>query len=361
MKKRVDEAENFRTRSLLVQREFDSCAQFFQDVGLRGVFLFFGSARARSAAQLDAARLDIAQKLAAVADAPEAAEKRAEFERSLAGLQRKQWMAPVWDTTALLGKLLSEWATSPEGIAVGNQVWSLLPGGHERQPLMVCTGGGPGFMEAANFGSSQVPGAKSIGVGVKLPFEDKMNDFVSDDCGIVVNSFYARKYWEVYAVKAMIVCPGGFGTLDEMFEVLTLVQCKHCPRIPVVLLQGKEGFFNKAVDWKFLADSEVVSPDDIERLCITDSAEVAFQYIVAALKEEAARMASMPPSPQPRRKRDELRASGDAGDEASNLSADAGPVASQGSAPAAASAASAGVYRSPVPPQAPFRRDRDGE
>lgn len=292
MKKRVTDAENFRTRSTVVQQEFDDAAQFFQDVGLRGVFLFFGSARSRSMAQIDEARKDIIAKI----DAAPSAEARSKLEKQLHSWKAKEWMAPVWDATAQLAKLLTEWSVSAEGVEVGNQVWSLLPGGNENQPLQVCTGGGPGFMEAAQYGCDQIAGAKSIGVAVKLPFETELNPYVPEGHGITVNSFYARKYWEVYAIKAMICCPGGFGTLDEMFEVLTLVQCGHCPRIPVVLL-GKE-FWTNAVNFKFLADREVIAKDDVDQLCITDSPEEAFQFIIEGLREEAARMASMPSSPQ---------------------------------------------------------------
>jgi uncharacterized protein (TIGR00730 family) len=292
MKKRVTEAQNFRTRSSFVEKEFAECAQFFQNVGLRGVFLFFGSARARSAAQIEEAKQELNKRLENVTSADE----RASIEKQLASWKRKEWLAPVWDLTAELARLLTEWAVSEEGVSVGHQVWSLLPGGDDRQPLQVCTGGGPGFMEAGNYGASLVPGSESIGVAVKLPFEDKYNPYLDESHAITVNSFYARKYWETYAVKAMICCPGGFGTLDEMFEVLTLVQCKHCPKIPVVLL-GKD-FWNNAINFKFLAEKEVISKDDVDQLLITDSAEEAFKFIVDALRHEAARMASLPSSPQ---------------------------------------------------------------
>lgn len=323
MQHRAPEAENFRTRSTLVQQEFDQIAGFLESVGARGYFVFFGSARARSTRQIEEARSELNDKLALTSDENE----KARLQAQLTGLQRKQWLAPVWDATAELSKLLTQWSISAEGRSVGNAVWSLLPGGNEEQPLMVCTGGGPGFMEAGNMGAHAVPNARSIGVGVKLPFETTLNEFVPAECGITVNSFYARKYWEVYAIKAMVVCPGGFGTLDEMFEVLTLMQCHHLgsgARIPVVLL-GKE-FWENAVNFRFLAEKEVISRQDYESLCLTDSPEEAFQFIVSALKMEAEKMASAPSSPKPKR-----RDGGTASNADSNVTS----------------------------PQAPFRRDRD--
>jgi predicted Rossmann-fold nucleotide-binding protein len=105
-----------------------------------------------------------------------------------------------------------------------------------------------------------------------------------------------RKYWEVYAIKAMIVAPGGMGTLDEMFEVLTLIQCGHCPKIPIVLL-GKE-FFNTSINFKYLADCDMISQHEVDALCITDDPVEAFTFIRESLTKEAeSRKASAPTSP----------------------------------------------------------------
>merc|ERR1712146_494382 len=130
------------------------------------------------------------------------------------------------------------------------------------------TGGGPGYMEAGSKGAFEANGA-SMGVGVVLPFETELNKYVSPGLGYTCDTFYTRKYWEVFCAKALIVCPGGVGTCDEMFEVLTLMQCQKMPKIPVVLL-GKE-FWTTAINLRFLADRGMMTHAEIDELCITDS------------------------------------------------------------------------------------------
>jgi len=93
-----------------------------------------------------------------------------------------------------------------------------------KQSLMVCTGGGPGLMEAANKGASLVPGAKNIGMGIALPFEAGLNPYVSPELAFEFHYFFTRKYWMLYPCRALVITPGGFGTMDELFELLTLKQ-----------------------------------------------------------------------------------------------------------------------------------------
>jgi len=288
---RTSEDNNFRTRSAYVQEEFEECAHFLQDSGVRGMYVFFGSARTRSQAQIDATCRSVDAELQSKGLTHA---RRKQLEDQKAAAQRKQWAVPLWEATCELSRLLTEWSLSEQGRSVGNKVWSLLPGGHEKQPLMVCSGGGPGFMEAANKGA-RLAGGASIGLGVKLPFEAQLNEYV--DFGMTAHSFYVRKYWEVYAIKAMVVCPGGMGTLDEMFEVLTLIQCGHCPKIPIVLL-GKE-FFQNTINFQYLAKCDMISQYEVDALCITDDPVEAFTFITDALKAEVeARRMSSPTSPQ---------------------------------------------------------------
>jgi uncharacterized protein (TIGR00730 family) len=143
----------------------------------------------------------------------------------------------------------------------------------------VITGGGPGVMEAANRGATEA-GGMSVGLGIELPFEQGLNDSV--DIGIDFRYFFVRKTMFVKYAQAFVVLPGGFGTLDELFEAITLVQTKKVTRFPVILI-GTE-YWSGLLDWiksRLLADG-MVSEADMELLTVTDDVEEAVQFIVDA-------------------------------------------------------------------------------
>ncbi|ERN46468.1 TIGR00730 family Rossman fold protein [Prescottella equi] len=141
----------------------------------------------------------------------------------------------------------------------------------------VITGGGPGVMEAANRGASE-NGGYSIGLGIELPFEQRLNDWV--DLGINFRYFFARKTMFVKYSQAFICLPGGFGTLDELFEALTLVQTRKITRFPIVLV-GTE-FWSGLMDWlrSALEPSGKISPGDIDLIHVTDSIDEVVRIVV---------------------------------------------------------------------------------
>jgi uncharacterized protein (TIGR00730 family) len=143
----------------------------------------------------------------------------------------------------------------------------------------VITGGGPGVMEAANRGASEA-GGLSVGLGIELPFEQGINDWV--DVGIDFRYFFARKTMFVKYAQAFCVLPGGFGTLDELFEALTLVQTRKVTRFPVVLLGT--AYWQGLLDWlQHTASAEgKIGPTDLDLLCVTDDVDRAVQHIVEA-------------------------------------------------------------------------------
>ena len=153
----------------------------------------------------------------------------------------------------------------------------------------VITGGGPGVMEAANRGATEA-GGMSVGLGIELPFEQGLNGWV--DIGIDFRYFFARKTMFVKYAQGFVVLPGGFGTLDELFEAMTLVQTEKVTSFPIVLL-GTD-YWTGLLDWikqRLLAEGKV-SPDDMELFLLTDDVEEAVQFIVdadAALAENGIR------------------------------------------------------------------------
>jgi uncharacterized protein (TIGR00730 family) len=148
-----------------------------------------------------------------------------------------------------------------------------------RAGYAVITGGGPGIMEAANRGASEAGGV-SVGLGIELPFEQRMNDWV--DVGINFRYFFARKTMFVKYARGFVVMPGGFGTLDEMFEALTLVQTHKVTTFPVVLMGVS--YWSGLLDWigQQLIGEEMISPSDLDLLQVTDSPEEAVQMIVTS-------------------------------------------------------------------------------
>ncbi|WP_435817963.1 TIGR00730 family Rossman fold protein [Actinomadura geliboluensis] len=141
----------------------------------------------------------------------------------------------------------------------------------------VVTGGGPGIMEAANKGCDE-SGGLSVGLGIELPFEQRLNDHV--DIGIEFRYFFVRKTMFVKYTQAFVVLPGGFGTLDELFEAITLVQTRKITRFPIVLVGTQ--FWGGLLDWvkQSMLPSGKISPQDIDLIHLTDDPEEVVQIIV---------------------------------------------------------------------------------
>ena len=147
-----------------------------------------------------------------------------------------------------------------------------------RRDFVIMTGGGPGIMEAANLGAFEA-GARSIGLNIMLPHEEAPNPFVSPELAFRFHYFALRKMHFLLRARAMVAFPGGFGTLDELFEVLTLVQTGKMPRIPIVLVGS--AFWRRVIDFEFLVDQGFIAPTDLKLFTCVDNAD----QIVAVLEE----------------------------------------------------------------------------
>ena len=142
--------------------------------------------------------------------------------------------------------------------------------------LLVITGGGPGIMEAANRGAMDV-GGKSIGLNIVLPFEQRPNAYVTPELCFQFHYFAIRKMHFLKRARALIACPGGFGTLDELFETLTLIQTKKISAVPVLLL-GRD-YWSKAVNFNMLVEEGMIEEEDLSLFDIVDTAEEAWEYL----------------------------------------------------------------------------------
>jgi uncharacterized protein (TIGR00730 family) len=155
---------------------------------------------------------------------------------------------------------------------------------HERSyRYVVCSGGGPGIMEAANRGAMDA-GGKTIGLNIGLPFEQLPNPYITDHLSFEFHYFFMRKFWFAYTAKALVVFPGGFGTMDEMFEILTLAQTKKLAKKMTIILYGSE-FWREVINFDALVKFGTISVDDLKLFHFADSPEDAMEILRLTLTE----------------------------------------------------------------------------
>jgi uncharacterized protein (TIGR00730 family) len=151
----------------------------------------------------------------------------------------------------------------------------------DRQHFRICTGGGPGIMEAANRGAKKV-GGQSVGLNISLPMEQEPNPFQSQELAFEFHYFFIRKFWFFYLAKALIVFPGGFGTLDEFFELLTIIQTGKSHKYMPVILYGSE-YWDEVMNIEAMAKWGTISKSDLKLFKKFDDIDKAFDYLKAEL------------------------------------------------------------------------------
>jgi len=159
--------------------------------------------------------------------------------------------------------------------------------------FVVCTGGGPGIMEAANRGSQDAHG-KTIGLNIGLPFEQLPNPYITPDLSFQFHYFFMRKFWFAYLAKALIFFPGGFGTMDELMEVLTLVQTQKVNKKIIIVLYGST-FWKEIINFDALVRYGTISPEDLHLFQYADDVETAFQFLQEGLTKHYLRPEAPPP------------------------------------------------------------------
>ena len=183
-----------------------------------------------------------------------------------ARLSKNIKLAEYYDATRELSKRLTEWSMNLDG---------------EGQKYVVCSGGGPGIMIAANRGASDV-GGKSMALRISLPFENVPNPYVTPELDLEFHYFFTRKFWFTYPAKALVIMPGGFGTLDEFFEILTLIQTKIITKHLPIVLFGKE-YWSNLINFETLIEFGTIDRDDLDLFFITSSVDDAFIHITSRL------------------------------------------------------------------------------
>jgi uncharacterized protein (TIGR00730 family) len=238
-------------RSLRILSEYIEPESRFRHYAVEDTIVFMGSARLRSREDAEAA-------LAAAKDSG----------GDVAAAQRDLDMSRYYEAARELAHRFTNWSKQ-------------LP--DERRRFVVCTGGGPGIMEAANRGASEAKGV-NVGLTISIPVEEFDNQYVTRELSFHFHYFFMRKFWFAYLAKAVLVFPGGFGTLDELFELLTLLQTRKMRKhLPVVLFGSQ--FWRDVVNFDALIRYGTISPGDVDLMFITDSVDEAYDYIVHKLEE----------------------------------------------------------------------------
>jgi uncharacterized protein (TIGR00730 family) len=160
--------------------------------------------------------------------------------------------------------------------------WAMTLGNQPRR-FVICSGGGPGIMEAANRGAADA-GGPSVGLSIQLPHEQSSNAYISRELNFYFHYFFMRKLWFAQMAKALIVFPGGFGTMDELWEMLTLLQTGKLSSHHLILIYGR-AYWNKVVNWKHMVRMGVIDAKDYERLRFADTVNEAFNLIRTELEE----------------------------------------------------------------------------
>jgi uncharacterized protein (TIGR00730 family) len=255
--KNLDFLTSPAARPIRILCEYEETRQRLLKHRVHHTIVFFGSARTRSGE--DAAHMLAAARGLDPSDpsAP-AALRKAEIASR---------MSKYYDAARELSKRLTEWSTTKES----------------GRRYVISSGGGPGIMEAANRGASEVENGRSVGLGISLPFEQGVNQYVTDELAFEFHYFFTRKYWFLYLCKALVIFPGGYGTMDELFETLTLVQTgKIKKRMPIVLF-GTE-YWDRVFNLEAMAEFGTISPEDVNLVMKTDSVEEAFAYLSRELE-----------------------------------------------------------------------------
>jgi uncharacterized protein (TIGR00730 family) len=252
-------------RTLRILAEYNEPMARFRRERIQDTVVFFGSARFRA---LDVAshELELLDNTGSVAPAPEA-EQPARDPEETSALRHKRAeaaveMARYYEDARTLAHLMTSWSKN-------------LPG--RRHRFVITSGGGPGIMEAANRGAWEA-GGKTIGLNIMLPFEQQPNPYITPALNFNFHYFFMRKYWFAYLAKALVVFPGGFGTLDEMFELLTLDQTHKLSKPITIVIYGSK-YWRNVINLELLADKGAIALKDLDLFQFADTPEEAFAIL----------------------------------------------------------------------------------
>ena len=247
-------------RPIRLQLEMEKPEWFMRQSGIRSTIIVFGSARFVSKNRAQRLLNEANEKLAASQNCENAKD-------AVAKAKLRLETSVYYEQAREFARIVAEATTA-----------GYPPDYQGPFDYVICTGGGPGIMEAANRGAHEV-GAQSIGLNIQLPYEQRPNPYISPHLCFQFHYFNVRKFHFMLRAKALVCCPGGFGTFDELFEGLTLRQTERMQKIPIILL-GEE-FWKKCVNFDYLVETGVIDRFDLELFHFTDSPQEAWDTIKA--------------------------------------------------------------------------------
>ncbi|MFC1567046.1 LOG family protein [bacterium] len=255
--------ESDYARPIRILSEFLEPVDRLQKENIKGVVVFFGSARTLPRKEALKNLKDIQKQVKDKEKIPK------DLQEKLKIAKNSVLHSKYYEDAVKLAEKLSKWFKKNE------------KGGKR---MAVCSGGGPGIMEAANKGAWQV-GNDSVGLNIGLPFEQEPNKFQSDDISFIFHYFFIRKFWFSYLARALVVFPGGFGTLDEMFEIFTLAQTHKSHRSIPIILYGKE-YWEKLINFQMFVDWNMVHKEDLALFKIYDTVNDSYEYLTDILSKK---------------------------------------------------------------------------
>jgi len=246
-------------RTIRIITEYLQPKSKFKKFKVMDTIVFFGSARLK-------ARRDALRDYNTIRSSnPKQTEN---FARKLREAQLYLDMSRYYEDAVELSKKLTEWSMNLETRA---------------NRFIVCTGGGPGIMEAANKGAKKA-GGYSIGLNISIPFEQFVNNYVTPELSFEFHYFFMRKFWFAYLSKALVVFPGGFGTMDELFEIMTLVQTAKLRKKLAVIIYDKK-YWNKIINFDALVELGMISKSDLSLFTMCETVDEAYDAIIRHLKK----------------------------------------------------------------------------
>lgn len=260
--KNLDFLNSSDARLLRIQAEFLEPTKRFRDQKVDDTIVFFGSARTKNLQEAEKDLKAVQDRLASSKVKTDPA-----LQEELDFAKNQVFLSRYYDDAVELARRLTLWSKS-------------LTSNHR---FVICSGGGPGMMEAANKGAIEARG-KSIGLNISIPMEQYSNPYITPELNFEFHYFFIRKFWFIYLAKGLVIFPGGFGTLDELFEVLTLIQTeKVLKRMPIVIY-GSE-YWNQVINLEAMVKYGTISKADLALVRFCDSVDEAFTYMKDELTE----------------------------------------------------------------------------
>lgn len=242
-------------RLIRVMCEFLEPMRRFRQMAVRDTIVFFGSARTLPPAIARKEYQGIQEKVRKQKNPSHALLKKLEATKIRLDTSK------YYEDAVQLSYLLTKWSKT---LSDGKR-------------FLICSGGGPGIMEAANLGAKKA-GGPSLGFNIKLPHEQEPNPYITPELSFDFHYFFVRKFWFAYLAKALIIFPGGYGTLDEFFEMITLIQTRKIEKALPIVIYGTE-YWKEVINFDAMLRHQMISPEDLLLFQYADTPEFAFEYL----------------------------------------------------------------------------------